>query len=611
MSAGKIEGKAWDTRLIKRLAVYARPHRRKFLQAFLVLLALFAATLTTPWLMRSAIDGPMTQANKAQGLPGYDSAPYIGELGWWALAYLVTILITAGLRFLEVSQLARAGQAVIHDLRTKLFNHIQRLDLAWFDGRPSGSLVTRVSSDIENLNELFTSGLIVLLFDLLKIVVLLAVLFYLSTSLTWIVLLLTPLLILVSVIFRGGARSAHRLVREHLSEMNGYLQEVLSGIRVVQVFRSEKQVGNQFNAHLSTYLKANFRTIFLFALFYPILSFITVGIQGSVLWRGGGTIHLELLSFGQFIQYWLCLQLLLAPIRELGERYNVLQSAFASAERIFLVMDTQPGLRLPQNPRTLGDAAGGFRGHIRFENVSFSYATGPKVLDDVSFEIPAGHTVALVGATGSGKSTLINLLLRYYEPSTGRITIDGIPLSELDMEAYRAELGLVLQEDFMFNGSIEDNLTLGRARVTQASLAQALETSAAISVVERMPLGLASPVAERGATFSTGERELLAIARALAGSPSMIILDEATSSVDSVTEARIENGVHTLLDGRSALVVAHRLSTVRRANRILVMHRGKLHEAGSHDELLEQDGIYARLYAMQFHGTHEDDSPEA
>lgn len=610
MSTGKIEGKAWDTRLLKRLAVYARPHSLQFLLAFLVLLALFAATLTTPWLMRSAIDGPMTLANEAQELPGYDSAPYIRELGWWALAYLVTILITAGLRFLEVSQLARAGQAVIHDLRTKLFNHIQRLDLAWFDGRPTGSLVTRVSSDIENLNELFTSGLIVLVFDLLKIVVLLAVLFYLSTSLTWIVLLLTPLLILVSVIFRGGARSAHRLVREHLSEMNGYLQEVLSGIRVVQVFRSEKQVGNQFNEHLKTYLKANFRTIFLFALFYPILSFITVGIQGSVLWRGGGSIHLELLSFGQFIQYWLCLQLLLAPIRELGERYNVLQSAFASAERIFLVMDTEPGLELPQHPRTLGSGSGGFRGHIRFEDVSFSYAAGPKVLDSVSFEIPAGHTVALVGATGSGKSTLINLLLRYYEPSSGRITIDGIPLSELDLEAYRAELGLVLQEDFMFNGSIEDNLTLGRSRVTPESLAQALETSAAISVVERMPLGLASPVAERGATFSTGERELLAIARALAGSPSMIILDEATSSVDSVTEARIENGVHTLLDGRSALVVAHRLSTVRRANRILVMHRGKLHEAGTHEELLMQEGLYARLYAMQFHGTHEDDAPE-
>ena len=605
MTSDKIEGKAWDTRLIKRLAVYARPHLRKFLFSFLVLLALFGTTLTTPWLIRSAIDGPIAQALEASKLANYDPAPFTRELVWWSAAFLLTILLTAGLRFFEVSQLARAGQAVIHDLRTTLFNHIQRLDIAWFDGRPSGSLVTRVSSDIENLNELFTSGLLVLLFDLLKIVVLLGVLFYLSAHLTWVVLLLTPLLILVSVIFRGGARRAHRLVREHLSVMNGYLQEVLSGIRVVQVFRSERRVGNRFNDHLSTYLKANFRTIFLFALFYPILSFITVGIQGSVLWRGGGSIESQALSFGAFLQYWFCLQLLLAPIRELGERYNVLQSAFASAERIFLILDTEPGLRVPANPKALGVGAQHFRGHIRFEDVSFAYGDGPEVLTNVSFEIPAGHTVALVGSTGSGKSTLINLLLRYYEPSKGRITIDGIPLSELDLASYRAHLGLVLQEDFMFNGTIEENLRLGRASVTPASLAQALETSSASMVIDRLPLGLQSPVAERGATFSTGERELLAIARALAGSPSMIILDEATSSVDSVTEARIEQGVHELLEGRSALVVAHRLSTVRRANQILVMHKGELHESGTHDELLEQDGIYARLYAMQFHGTDE------
>ena len=596
----EIATKAWDAAVLRRLQRYARPHKRAFLLSFLVLVVLFALQLTAPWLLAEAIDGPIQAAQDARLVAGdveFDAQPFLRELGFWASAYLVCVALAAVCRYLEVSQLARTGQAVIHDLRTQVFAHMHGLDLAWFDRTPTGSLVTRVTSDIENLNELFTSGLIVLLFDLVKIVVLIALLFTISAPLAIVVLVLTPVLIGVSLVFRGGARRAHRRVRARLAAKNGYLQEVLSGIRIVQVFRREDRVSGRFGEHLSGYLQANFRAIFLFAVFYPVVGFVTVLIQGSILWRGGQEIAVEVLSVGDFIRFWFWLQLLIGPVRELGERYNVLQSAFASAERIFDILDTKTTVPPASRPTALPTP---FRADVRFENVSFAYETGPKVLDDVSFEIPAGQTVAIVGATGAGKSTLVNLLLRYYDATEGRVTIDGIDVRELDEDAFRRHVGLVLQEDFLFSGTVRDNLELGRSAVTDETLARALETSSAGDVVARLSDGLDSEVAERGASLSTGERELIAIARALAANPSLVIFDEATASVDSATEARIEAATYELLEGRSALVVAHRLSTVRRADQILVMHHGQLRERGTHEELLREGGIYARLYEMQF-----------
>ena len=372
---------------------------------------------------------------------------------------------------------------------------------------------------------------------------------------------------------------------------------MLLPIRVVQVFGREERVSNRFADHVGEYLRANFRTILLFALFFPIINTVVLAIQGSILWRGGSSIASGALTPGQFILFWFWLQLFVGPIRQLGERYNVLQSAFASAERIFDILDTRSRVRVPATPRP---AATPFRGHVRFEDVSFSYGGDRFAVRNTSFEIPPGHTVALVGATGGGKSTIVNLLLRFYDPTEGRITVDGVDLAEIDPSAFRRELGIVLQEDFMFSGSVRANLELGRADVSDESIARALETAAAAPFVARLPDGLESQVAERGATMSTGERELLAIARALAADPHLVILDEATSSVDSATEARIEEATHNLLRERSALVVAHRLSTVRRADEILVMHHGRLRERGTHAQLLERGGIYARLHAMQF-----------
>jgi len=594
------KGGAWDSAVLARLWNFARPHRRLFYGSFAILACLFFLELGAPWMLKHAIDGPVTAAQAARAaVPegSFDAAPFLRALFGWGLAYLVVVSLAAVFRYFEERQLTRTGQAVVHDLRTHLFGHLQRLELAWFDRHPTGSLVTRVTNDIENLNELFTSGLIVLLFDMIKVAVVAVLLVWVSPPLALLVLVLAPLLVGVSLVFRGGARRAHRAVRARLARLNGYLQEVLSGMRVVQVFRREPRVSARFADHLASYNEANLRTIFLFALFYPIVAWLTVLIQASILWRGGGAIAGGVVTPGAFILFWFWLQVFVGPIRELGERYNILQAAFASADRIFAILDTAPQVVEPAQPVPLAQP---FRGHVRFEQVAFAYDPRVPVLHELSFEIAPGETVALVGATGAGKSTIVNLLLRSYEPTLGRITVDGVDLRELDLGAYREEIGLVLQEDFLFSGTVRANLELGRARVSPESMARALEVSAANAFVQRLPRGLDTELAERGATLSTGERELLAIARALAGNPGLVILDEATASVDSATEARIEAATHQLLRGRSALVVAHRLSTVRRADRILVLHHGRLREAGTHQELLARGGLYAKLHALQF-----------
>ena len=579
-----------------------------FVGTFAILAALFVLELAGPWLLRGAIDGPVESALTARteaeaAGAAFDPTPFVQGLWIWAGLYLLAAAFTMGLRYLETAHLNRTGQSVIADLRTKVFRHLQGMDLAYFDKRPTGSLVTRVTTDIEQLNEMFTSGLVILLFDLVKIGGLLGILFYLDAELALVVLLGMPLLIGVSLVFRGGARTAHRHVRARLSRLNGYLQEVLSGVRVVQVFRREERVSERFGGHLAGYLKANLRTIFLFALFFPCLDVLVNIVQATILWVGGLDISAGDLTSGMFVQFWIYVVMLLAPVRELGERYNVLQSAFASAERVFEVLDTKPDVAEPAAPQSLEGVR--LMGHVRFENVSFEYLPGTPVLEHVTFDIPPGSSVAVVGATGAGKSTLVNLLLRFYDPSAGRITIDGIDLRELDLGSLRRRIGLVLQEDFLFAGSLRENLVMDRVDVTEDSLETALTASRADAVVSTLAEGLDSPIAERGATLSTGQRQLLAIARALAGRPGLVILDEATASVDSQTEAQIEDAKRNLLEGRTALVIAHRLSTVRTADRILVMHRGQLREQGTHAELLARDGIYARLHAMQFAGGSE------
>ena len=594
--------KGWDAGLLRRLLGFARPHARQFQKSIAVLSGVFVCALLGPWIWKRAIDGPLADAIEARAAGGTpDMVPFLQWIG----VYLVVVALNMAFHYLQTAQLLRTGQLVIHDLRTALFRHMHRLDLPFFDATPTGSLVTRVTTDVENLNELFTSGLVVLLFDAVKILITLGLLFTIDPLLATVVVALTPVMIVISIVFRGGARRAYRTVRARLAAKNGYFQEVLSGIRVVQIFRREGRVSKRFDGFLERYFQANLRTIFLFSIFFPVLAFVVNLIQASTIWVGGSRIVGGELTYGEFVQFWFYLAMFVAPIRDMGERYNVIQSAFASAERIFKVLDTQPEIDAPEEPKALPTHVG--MEMVRFEDVTFAYVPGREVIENVSFEIPPGKTVAIVGATGSGKSTLVSLLLRFHDPSGGLVTHDGADLREYDPRQWRARTGLVLQEDYLFAGTVRENLVMGRERVTDASLARAIEMSSCQRVLDDLEGGLEGEVAERGATFSTGERQLLAIARALAADPALVILDEATASVDSATEAAIEEATRNLLEGRSALVVAHRLSTVRRADEILVLHHGQIRERGCHADLLALDGLYAKLHTLQF-GEHSNGS---
>lgn len=598
-------GRAFDLRLIRRLMPFARPNAVWFLGGLLLLFVIASLEITGPFILRKAIDGPVAAAGDAA------RSEQISELLLLAGAYVLLLLLTMGCRYAQFIVLNTAGQRVLDRIRRRVFEQLQRLPVAWFDRNPTGRLVSRVTTDIETLNELFTSGAVTLVGDVVKIVVILTVVFLIHPGLGLVAIIAVPALALASAFFRIRARQAYRETRSAIARVTAYLGESIAGVRVLQGFSREDRALSRFAGCNRGYLTANLRTVFYFALFFPVVDGITIIVQGGTFWRGGMLVLGDTLTLGQFLQFWLYLGHMFEPLRELAEKYNILQSAMASAERVFDVLDTET--EQPDPPDAIRAEAvgreGGLLGEIAFQEVTFGYRPDEQVLDRISFQVRPGETIALVGATGGGKTTITSLLMRFYEPDSGRILLDGEPLQRYARRALRSRIAYVPQDVFLFTGTLLDNLTLGNPEVSESTARAAARALGAEKMIDGLADGFQHHLAERGSNLSVGERQILSFARAFAIDPAILILDEATASVDPVTEGRIQQAIRTLLEGRTSIVVAHRLSTIREADRILVLHHGRIREQGSHEELLEKGGLYSMLYRIQFNEGNNGSGP--
>jgi ATP-binding cassette subfamily B multidrug efflux pump len=576
----------YDAALLRRLVRYLRPYRWLATGAVLLLLLQSGLALVGPRLTEQALD---------VAIPGKDK----GLLGLLAGLYVATLLLELTAEYGGLLLTTFVGQRVMYDLRMEIFAHLQRLSVSYFDGNPVGRLMTRVTSDVETLNELFSSGVVTIFGDVFTLLAIMAMMLVIDVKLALVTFAVIPLVWLTAAIFRRSVRDAFRDIRYRLARLNAYLQERLSGMRVVQLFGREEASAERFAELNREHLAAHLRSITVYAIFFPVVEVLTAVAMALLLWYGGlrvldGTLTVGILA--AFIQY---TRRFFQPLQDLSEKFNLLQSAMASSERVFALLDEPVTVPEPTSPRSLPRP---LRGEVRFEGVWFRYsADGPWVLRDVSFVASPGKTVALVGHTGAGKTTVVNLLLRFYDPDRGRITVDGVDIRELSTAELRSAIGFVQQDLFLFTGDILHNLTLG-APIAADAARRAAERVGADRFIERLPSGYGHRLGERGRNLSVGERQLLSFARALALDPRILVLDEATSSVDAEAEAQIQRAIAELMAGRTSLVVAHRLSTILHADEILVMHHGEIRERGTHRELLAAGGLYERLYQLQLRG---------
>jgi ATP-binding cassette, subfamily B, multidrug efflux pump len=624
----EVLGKAYDARLMRRLLGYLRPYLGRVAVALVAIIAGSVLQLAQPYLTKIAIDR-------------YIATGDLRGLDWIAAAFLAILLGSFVLEFVQIWMLQLTGQRIMFDMRMQIYGHLQRIDVQFYDRNPVGRLMTRVTTDVDVLNDLFTSGVVSIFGDVFTLAGIMIVLVVMDWRLALIAFSVLPLIVLVTQWFRRNVRDSYRTVRAWIARINAYLQEHITGMSTVQLFRRERRSFERFDTVNRKHRDANVDSIFYYAVFYPAVEVVGALASALIIWYGGGWTLENTLTLGSLVAFLQYSQRFFRPISDMSEKFNVLQAAMASSERIFSLLDTPVKIRNPGNPATRdfespagqpwhgsspepahpGPRAPGHSdtrlGHISFENVWFAYnadragdasRAGPDgakaepdyVLRDVSFEVEPGERVGIVGATGAGKSTLINLLLRYYDVTQGRILVDGVDVREMDLHALRSLFSLVLQDVHLFSGTIAGNIRLGEAGIPDERVREAAAAVHADRFIRDLAQGFDSPVAERGATLSVGQKQLLSFARALAFDPRILVLDEATSSVDTQTELLIRDALHALMAGRTTIAIAHRLSTIQDMDKILVLHKGRLREAGRHQDLLARRGIYHKLYQLQY-----------
>lgn len=582
-------GKAYDGRLMKRLIAYLRPFKWRVMGAIVITIIISALGPLRPWLIKITIDDHILKKD-------YD--------GFYMLVFLLvsSIVVQAFVQYIQTVLTQWIGQKTIYNIRKEIFAKLSVLSMRFFDKNPVGRLVTRLTSDVEVLNELFSSGIVMIFADIFVLVWIFVFMFLINVELSFIVMIVLPFLLYGTSLFRKKARETYREVRLYVARMNAFLNERVSGMITVQLFGQEKRTYNEFEKINRDHADANIRSVFYYAVFFPAVEFFSAVAFGLIIWYGGTAIigkppdmngSLTLTTLIAFIMY---TEMFFRPLRDLADKYNILQGAMASSERIFKLIDDDSIIRQPSEPEKIHRIHGG----IEFKNVWFAYNDEDYILKNISFKVEPGETVAFVGATGAGKSSITNLLTRFYEFQKGEILIDGRDIRSLDPRDLRTHVAIVLQDVFLFSADVVTNITLGNERISIEQAQHAAITTGADKFIRRLPKGYQTNVKERGAILSVGEKQLLSFSRALAYDPAILILDEATSSIDTESELMIQEAIEKLLENRTSIVIAHRLSTIMKADKIIVMHKGEIREMGSHDELLQMNGIYRTLYELQY-----------